>query len=97
MPEPGSRYIKAWEDELPEHPVIAELRAQPGRWAVLDENAPNDYELTMALRRCPNVETNGRLRSLDVEPHWKARWLPDPVIAAMQVLKRGGYGPSVGQ
>lgn len=80
-------YIEAWEDELPEHPVIAELRAQPGRWALISI----DTYVALKMSRPPNVQFGGGLVAIDrVEPR-KARWLPDPVVAAIQILKRGGY------
>lgn len=84
MPE---SYIQAWEDELPEHPIVAELRAQPGRWGIITMDT---YIALRSGRRHPNVEVRGPLHQ-EGQP-LKARWLPDPVVAAMQVLKGGGYG-----
>ena len=93
-PPESTSYVEAWEDELPEHPVIAELRAQPGRWAVLKTPmmGPRSQETWDACRRHPNVQVESGFR-IDERPQpYKARWLPDPVVAAMQVLRRGGYG-----
>jgi hypothetical protein len=74
MPE---NHVLRWEDEPPEHPVIAELRAQPGRWAIL-----RDQESHPACLDHPNVETKA-----DVDCHGadvaKARWVPDPMVSAL--------------
>lgn len=88
-------HILAWEDEPPEHPVIAELRAQPGRWAIL-----RDQESHPACLDHPNVETKA-----DVDCHGadvaKARWVPDPVADGFAVglayarAIRDGSSPSV--
>jgi hypothetical protein len=81
-------HIQAWEDELPVHPIAEELRAQPGRWAYIDM----DTYVALKTSRPPNVQLGGGLVAIDrVEPR-KARWLPDPVVAAIHVLKGGGYG-----
>jgi len=86
-------YIQAWEDELPEHPVIAELRAQPGRWAILATPMNKEaQEVWDACRWHPNVQVHNQGLMGDCPMLHKARWLPDPVVAAMQVLKGGGHG-----
>jgi hypothetical protein len=78
-------YVQQWEDELPVHPIVEELRAQPGRWARISM----DTYIALKTSRPPNVQLGGGLVAIDrVEPR-KARWLPDPVVAAMQVLKGG--------
>lgn len=79
MPE---THIQAWEDELPVHPIVEELRAQPGRFALISMDT---YIALKTTHRHPNVEVRGPL-SYEGCPK-KARWLPDPVVAAIQVLK----------
>jgi len=76
-------YIQAWEDELPEHPVIAELRAQPGRWAVVS------MDTYAATRGHSHLERRSPARTGKPPA---LRWLPDPVLAAITILKGGGYG-----
>lgn len=77
-------HIQAWEDELPEHPVVAELREHPGRWAVVSTEA------YIATRGHPHLERRSPLS--DIKPSPALRWLPDPVVAAMHVLKGGHRG-----
>lgn len=77
MSEP---YVQAWEDELPEHPVIAELRAQPGRWATLGPLDEPDWKAWTACNRHSRVQTRGGLSPSGtgvVPPPRQARWIPD--------------------
>lgn len=88
-------YVQAWEDELPEHPVIAELRAQPGRWAIIRTRVVGprgpDMDAGVACVDHPNVETKVEL-DVGGGDIAMARWVPDPVLALVQLLKGGGYG-----
>lgn len=79
-----TRYILRWEEG--EHPVIAELRSQPGRWAVINESGvpvPDDYpEANMACVRHPRVEVQTHSIvdvSADLPTRYvkRARWIPD--------------------
>lgn len=88
-------YIQAWEDELPEHPVVAELRAQPGRWAVISNltyielkqsGPPENVQLRSPMRAGLMFGEGQR------PPPPMARWLPDPVMAAMKILGGGRRG-----
>jgi hypothetical protein len=88
MPE---SFIESWEEELSEHPVVAELRAKPGRWAILatpvNEAAQEVWD---ACRWHPNVQVYNQGLMGDCPMLHKARWLPDPVMAAVTILKGRG-------
>lgn len=79
---PESSHVLQWEDELPVHPIVDELRAQPGRWAIVS------MDTYIATRGQPNLQ---RRSPLWTEGPPRLRWLPDPVVAAIQILKGGGY------
>lgn len=79
-------YVQGWEDELPEHPVIAELRAQPGRWAFLWKPGlppPDSYfEAKEACVRHPRIQDDDILEPSGYPGNYnilgtRARWIPD--------------------
>lgn len=78
MSEP---YVRGWLDDLINHPVIAELKAHPGRWGVLPPYPPDSHE---ACLQHPNVETRVHtgLRG-DALP--MARWLPDDLAMVRNI------------
>lgn len=84
-------HILRWEDGEPGHPVITELRANPGRWAVIYEGPrtthADNLEAFFACDSHPRVQVyvkqpplGGRAESIS------ARWLTDEEWAA--VLQR---------
>jgi hypothetical protein len=85
-------YVDHWLDEPPEHPVTEELRGRPGQWAILKRDRADFLVVYRACQRHPNVEVTGVLNADFHNEPVRARWLPDPVVAAIQVLKGGGYG-----
>jgi hypothetical protein len=81
VPEP---YVREWLDDLIDHPVIAELKAHPGRWAVLP---PYPCDSHLACVGHPNVETKVDYApgGLDLLP--MARWLTNDLV--LTLLLRG--------
>ena len=75
-------YVTAWEDDATAHPVVAELKAHPGRWAQVD------MDTYMATRGHPQVQHRS---GYDSGVPRAIRWIPDPVMAAIVTLKEAGY------
>lgn len=93
-PEPVSEYIQYWvDDQPPTHPIIDELRARPGAWAVLghpgkgEVHGPEWWAAYNTCKKHPNIQLVGILEAGYSDSPIRARWLPDPVVAAIQVLK----------
>lgn len=69
MPEAAS-YVLQWADEMPEHPVIAELRAQPRRWGIVKSGV---YFEVKQLQH-PNIRSRS---PIDGETSYMLRWVSD--------------------
>lgn len=82
-------HVLRWEG--PEHPVIEELRARPGEWAVLyeDDDRPEGWpETKTACLRHVRVETETLYSQERAIVGARARWIPDAEWAGIQAVRR---------